>query len=203
MENKEIFNDVLDEGEQIIAVMKPNKRKYWAFFNWMVFWAVGSWLPIVMIVVPFGVIFGEGVRGMSAFWIIFGVELICVFSWVITYIISRIFANLAYDKRFYAYSNKRILIRCGIIGVDYRVLDYKLLGATTVCVGVLDRMQGGKTGYLRFGSASSPILGGGAAMSGFGSSGYIFAHVDKPYDLLREIKKIMNTSEDEKETKKK
>ena len=64
-----------------------------------------------------------------------------------------------------------------------------------VKVGVLDRMLGGKTGYITFGSASSPILGG--AMSGqIGlGAGFVFAHIDMPYELLREIKKVMNSAE--------
>lgn len=195
MENKEIFNDVLDEGEVVLNVLRPNKKKYWAFFNWMYFWAMGSWLLIIAFVTP-AIAIDMDAKGLEILWISLVLIALLALFYFAGYFVSRVFASLAFKKRHYAYTNKRIIIRCGIIGVDYRVLDYKLLGATTVTVGVLDRMMGGKTGYIRFGSASSPIVG--TYGNGMGFGGFTFSHVDMPYDLLKEIKKIMNVAQEEK-----
>jgi hypothetical protein len=192
MEN-EIFNDILDDGERVIAVVRPNKKKYWAFFHWMYFFAMTSWLvPTVAVVcLAFWLDPEEEVNRAIACWVTLGIG---IASWVIPYIISAILAQAAFKKRYYGYSNRRILIRCGIIGVDYKVLDYKLLGATTATVGVLDRMMGGKTGWLRFGSASSPITSI-AGTGGLAFGAFTFAHVDSPYNLLKDIKKVINAAE--------
>ena len=189
MANEEIFNDVLDEGEKVVAVLTPNHKKFWAFFNWMYFWCAPAWFLPALALITAMVCTDEGVKNpaLSA-GLTVGVS---VGALVLAYLIAFMFAKITLRKRFYGYSNKRILIRCGIIGVDYKVLDYKLLGATTATVGILDKIMGGKTGYLRFGSASSPIVNAGGVVGG----GFVFSHVDKPYELLKEIKAIMNKIE--------
>lgn len=81
-----------------------------------------------------------------------------------------------YKNLYYAYTNKRLIVRSGTIGVDYRSLDFKDITATSVNVGLLDR--GGKTGSISFKSPSTHIS---------------FNYVEKPYDLMKEIKEYMNT----------
>jgi hypothetical protein len=192
MANEEIFNDVLDEGEKVAAVLTPNRKKYWAFFNWVYFWCLPSWFVPAIALMTALIFADKEVKnaGLSA-----GILIAAAIGiMVLAYLIAFWLAKVTLKKRFYGYSNKRILIRCGIIGVDYKVLDYKLLGATTATVGLLDKIMGSKTGYLRFGSASSPIITasfGGQSLGG----GFVFSHVDNPYELLREIKKTINQVE--------
>ena len=80
----------------------------------------------------------------------------------------------AYNNTYYAYTNKRLIVRSGAIGVDYHSLEYKDVSATTVDVGFLDKRS--KTGTLSF---KSP------------SAGITFKCVENPYDLMREIKEHM------------
>jgi len=193
MDNKEIFNDILDDGEKIIAVIRPNEKKFWAYFNWMYFWAVASWLFPTIFLMDIAFWFDKDMEKSRVIAVAFttGIGIACL---IIPYIISFILAKTTLNKRYYAYSNKRILIRCGVIGVNYKVLDYKLLGATTADVGVLDRMLGGKTGWLRFGSASAPIVNS-FGNPGLGLGGFTFSHINNPYELLREIKRTINKEE--------
>ena len=81
-----------------------------------------------------------------------------------------------YKNLYYAYTNKRLIVRSGVIGVDYRTLDYKDITATSVNVDFLDK--GSKTGSLRFASPTSSIS---------------FNYVQNPYELLKEIKEYMST----------
>ena len=83
-----------------------------------------------------------------------------------------------YKNLYYAYTNKRLLIRKGIIGVDYKTLDYKHITASSVNVGFLDKGRHITTGTLTFQSPTTSIK---------------FNYVENPYDLLREIKEYMNT----------
>ena len=59
------------------------------------------------------------------------------------------------------------------------ILEY--IGATTVYVSLIDKLLGGKTGSIRFGSMSSPINN---------SSGttYSFSSVLNPYETYKNVK---------------
>jgi len=187
---KEVFNDVIDEKEEIIAVLKPNAKKFWWVVG-IVLFSITVFFNALFILTVFGIYSDGGIKDLCTVWLTIiiagGVSLLAV-------VIVILLASLAFHNRYYAYSNKRILIRSGVFGVDFKVLEYKLLGAMTVNVNVIDKILGGKTGSIRFGSASSPIMGfrGGfsAAMNAFA-----FTHIEKPYELLREIKKAIGKEE--------
>ena len=85
----------------------------------------------------------------------------------------------AYKNTYYAYTNKRLISRGSAIGVDYRSLEYKDITASSVDVGLLDKK--GQTGTVCF---KSP------------SAGISFKHVEKPYDLMREIKEYIASQQE-------
>jgi len=174
---EEKFQDVLEKGEKIIKTYKPDKVKYWV-----------------------GLILGAAVCMLFVFLTLMGAipeedavfdpDLFCLLliisiaAYVFGLLLSVLFGALYYKNRFYAYTNKRIIVRGGIIGIDYSSLELKHLSATIVSVTVLDKILRRNTGNLRFGSPSSPVI----SVSGESSSQYSFKHIKKPYDTLREIK---------------
>lgn len=83
-----------------------------------------------------------------------------------------------YKNLYYAYTNKRLIVRKGMIGVDYKTLDYKHISSSSVDVGLLDKSKKVTTGTLSFKSPTTSIQ---------------FQYVENPYDLLREIKEYMDT----------
>jgi len=183
---EEVFNDILEKDEKILKVWKPNRGKFWWFWGLSTFVSV-FWIPLIAI----GFLFdGNGWIGFEwQFWLAFaitmGITLVCV-------LISIIAGKLWLKNRFYAYSGKRILIRGGIIGIDYKSLEFKSLTATVVKVSVLDKIVRRNTGTIKFGSPASPVL----SMWSMGHSNqYMFNHIQKPYDTLREIKELINTTE--------
>ena len=101
---------------------------------------------------------------------------------VVTLFTLPFFYARGYKNLYYAYTNKRLIVRRGMIGVDYRTLDYKYISASGVDVGLLDK--GGKTGTLFFKSPTASLT---------------FGYVENPYDLLKEIKEYMNSLETPKE----
>lgn len=104
---------------------------------------------------------------------------------LVLYLPVFIFTKIYYNKLYYAYSNKRIIIRTGIIGVDYKSLDLSMIGAVNVYVSLLDKLVGKNTGSITFGSMASPISAGNA-------SSYKFANVNNPYELYKEIKNVID-----------
>ena len=168
----ELFDNVLDKNEQILRVIKPNKLKLFVYWFLSAFW-INVWIAIVGIL-PF--CFEEAIP-----WEYF---LIPVGVIVLVFICTGIFAAIYYKNNYFAYTNSRILIRSGIIGIDFKSLDMRYVGALNVKVGFVDKVLKQETGTITFGSMSSPMATSKAV-------GYNFSHVEKPYELYKEMKQIV------------
>ena len=180
-----MFKDVLKKDEKIVNVYKPHKGRFW--FGWLLgsFWSFVWLLAGIFIPLAF-----DSSDRTSTHFVIF--TLVSVGIFLVSMIISIIAGVLWYKHRFFAYTDRRILIRAGIIGIDYKSLEFKSLTATVVKVGVLDKIVRRNTGSLRFGSAASPILSFGSGHS----NQYIFHHISKPYEVLREITEYIDDNPD-------
>jgi len=184
---EEKFNDILEKNETITKVFKPNKCKFWtgfiltSFFCWI--WVFCGLL---------GSIPEEGKKfDVDLFWLLFA---IAGGVFIVGMLFTIIFGAIYYKNRYYAYTSKRIIIRSGVIGIDFKSLEFKALTATIVNVTFLDKILGKNTGNLKFGSPSAPV-------GAFGTGNpYTFKHLVKPYDTLREIKELMNECEEKAET---
>ena len=90
-----------------------------------------------------------------------------------------------YNKRGYAITNKRIIVRGGIIGVDFKVMSIESMNASVLKVGFIDKVARANTGTIEFGSQSTPI--GARATNGGAANPFIFAHIQDPYKEHKEI----------------
>lgn len=190
MENidyQKVFTPILDEGERVLGGFKPNRKR---LIGGCLFWCIGGllfyggFIAVWLATTPSDPEVSEFIRflvaGIAAgLYVVFAVVMIVVFA-------------LLYKHSFYAYTDRRILIRTGIIGVDYRTLDYDFLAAMDVKVGFLDKLLRTNTGSITFGSASSPIVASGAQ----GGSPFVFSCIDDPYNNLKIIKKAVNEGKD-------
>ncbi len=171
---EELFSVVLDDDEKIIKTFKPSKSKMWfsvllkvvLFFIWFV------GLACVTIFLP-----DENGYVVDRIYLLIP---LCVFVFII--IVSCILIAVYYHNLCYAYTNKRLIVRSGIFGVDYKSLDMGMIGAVNVNVSLLDKMLRKNTGTITFGSMASPI----------GMNQYRFAHVLSPYDTCKEIKSTID-----------
>ena len=168
---EEQFVNILDQDERVEVVYKPKKVKL--FLGNMLL----SALIMLFICLPIAFAIAtdeyEGAKAVH--------YLIPVGIFVASQIITALFLVLKYQKTFYAITNKRVIIRTGIVGVDFKSLDLGNIGATDVYVGLLDKILGNKTGSICFGSASSPL-------NSQNSNAYAFRHVENPYQTYKEIK---------------
>ena len=186
MNELEEFKKVLDSDENIVYSYKPNKTR----FVWLNI--LGSFL-FTLIIVAFFVVFG-------VVWLINSdkVELpaIILFSaggliFVLFNLVTIIFSFVRYNKTYYVVTNKRLVIKTGVIGVDFRTLDLHMIQSVDVKVGLLDKFINPNTGSIIVGSSSTPIGGamnqrsvGNPLASGF----FSFADIDNPYDVAKQIK---------------
>lgn len=190
---KDMFNDVLESGEKVTKVYKPDRKK----FCWVV--RLNSFISLVWLYTACFIVLESDFLPSMSRWAALGVVFGAVTGFIIlTYLIIIIFTNLHYKNRFYAYTNKRILVRGGIFGIDYKSLEFKSLTATTAKVSLLDRLVRRKTGTLEFGSPSAPLSG--MSSLGFGNP-YSFRHIYDPYGTLREIKEVIESCEERKAKK--
>ncbi len=178
---EKMFNDVLDDDEKIVKVMKPNKRK---FYSSMALKVSGILIFILIwVTMPFlGITFEENNPFVWYYYPIpIGIAVLIALLFILLSIIY-------YKNLFFAYTNKRVIIRSGIFGVDYKSLDMGMIGAVNVYVSLLDKIVGKNTGTISFGSMASPILTNQNGMANH----YRFSHIEKPYEFCKEIKSTID-----------
>lgn len=177
------FKTILDNDEKIIKTFKPNKLKF--SITYIIYFLMTSILfifpPVFMFFVPDEN--GETIS-LTALLVVLG-----LFGLVLIFLI--VFINVSYKKRYYAYSNKRILVQNGFIGVDFKSLDHHTIGATEVRVDFVDKLIKKNTGSLKFGSHASP-------MSGTNQNFFAFGAIEDPYEVYREIKNYIDKIKQEK-----
>lgn len=194
---EEIFSPVLDKDEKVLKVFKPNKAKmFWSMF-------LKGLFTIIWISLFFGFGMGAGLgediveNGETVTYLNINAFVIAgVCSFVVGILIIILFYCLSYKHTFYSYTNKRILIRKGIIGVDYKSLDMGMIGAVSVNVSLLDKLVHKNTGTIVFGSMASPMIARDSMM-------FKFAHLKEPYETYKEIKNEIDDFKKEKESSKK
>ena len=166
------FELVLDKDEQILKTYKPNKAR--AMFSAII---LSLFMFLIFSPMAFGAMEEDG-----AGWIV-------ILVWLSISLLFALFVVLMYalwlKKTVFAVTNKRILIRTGFIGVDYKSLDYTLLGAFTVNVNWVDKLMRKNTGTLAFGSTASPMVSNT-------NTNFRFAYIKNPYESYKEIKAIID-----------
>jgi hypothetical protein len=176
---QEKFKDILEKDEKIVKVYKPNKLKFWVAYLLLFVFGISIWsFCICLGAVP------EVGKPFDAdlFWLLFRISL-GVF--VVLIFFEILFGAIYYKNKYYAYTEKRIIIRSGVIGVDYKSLEFKSLTATIVNVTFIDKILGQNTGSIIFGSPSSPMVD---------HMPYTFKHIAEPYLVMREIKEHIDAA---------
>lgn len=170
---KEKFTPILDNGEEIIDLYLPVKKKVYTVnlvITLLLALLVGAFMCVGFFVPE------EGAKPLAPIFVLIPIGIV-----VLAIVLCLFLTKLWLKNTVYAVTNKRIIIRTGVIGVDFKCLDLEYIGATTVYVSLIDKLLGGKTGSIRFGSMSSPINN---------SSGttYSFSSVLNPYKTYKNIK---------------
>ena len=187
MENKELFAPILQEDEEIIKVLKPNKTRY-IYLSGLAF-TLFALIPILVMAAPFGMLIDAFKEDGAPTPLVIELSIFGGFI-LLTLIAVWVGLNMSYKKTFYAYTNKRILIRRGFIGVDYATLDFEMIGGLMVNVNFLDRLMKGSDnpGTITFGSSASPVI---YTRNGR-TAAYAFRSIDHPYEVYRDLKHMVD-----------
>lgn len=137
-DNKRTIADSLEEGENIVWSGKPQKK---AFLLNNVF----KMLPIALLWIVFDTIFIAMVSVNSEMIPTPAIAFLCVFFvfhlmpvWI--WIYRCVTASKRHKNIEYAFTDRRIIIRKGVVAVDFKSIRYKDVAAVNIRCGVIDRM---------------------------------------------------------------
>lgn len=182
---EKIFEPILDKDEKVIKVFKPHKAKMFisTALGWFFCWI---W---VLLFALMGLLTSFEDNYNPVEWWIFVVVIVAILAVCLG--LHYIFFALSYKNTYYAYTNKRVIIRKGIIGVDYKSLDMDMIGVVTVNVNILDKIINKNTGTISYGSMASPVGGQNGPM-------FRFANIINPYETYKEIKGVIDEYKNKK-----
>ena len=153
MEDK--FKDVLNEGEEISKILKPNKFVY----------VGGAVLSLLSGLLFFSIIVTIALIDTGEFYILF----IPIILFAIAMVVTWIFMGISYKNTFYAITNKRLIVRSGIFGIDFKSMDLSDVSAVEPRVSVWVKIAGKHTGSILVGSLTRPILGYANSNNAYGA----------------------------------
>ncbi|MBQ3158465.1 MAG: PH domain-containing protein [Clostridia bacterium] len=168
------FDLVLDSDEKIEKAIKPEKAKVYLS---NIFSLVMPFLIMALFIVLVFCLPSE--EKASTGEIILATVLpssLFVLSLVLVLIVS----HLYYKNTFFASTNKRLIIRTGIFGVDYKSVDLENITANNIVESVLDKMLKKGTGTIKFMVLAEAV--------GIENRAFAFSHIKNPYDVCKEIK---------------
>lgn len=166
------IEDVIGSDEQILWSGKPKKRAF--LIN-----AFTKMLPIALIWLLFdgafiGLMIGtmdEIPAPVKIFMVVFFLfHLMPVWIWLSNVLT----ANRQHENLEYAFTNKRIIIKSGIIGIDFKNIYYSEIDSVNLRVGLVDRIE--KVGDIYIKSI------GGAN---------VLYDLENPYTLAEKLQKIV------------
>ena len=175
---RDYFTDILDTDEEVLAYYKPVKSKFFMAAV-TIYCIIGL---VVFLCATLAIVYPPDKSNPPAMIYRFIPAAVFLIGLVINCILDVVW----YKNTCYCYTNKRIIIRCGVFGVYYRCLDLSSVGAIDVSITVLDKLLRANTGTLRFGSITRPTV----PNTGI----YAFMHIKNPYETYRKIKDAIDNA---------
>lgn len=188
MKELEEVKKILASDEEVKEYFKPNKKRYVV---------VNSIFSMIFLIVFFGGMFVVGILGIVGAIDFTGDNgekdllapiMILVFSlpFLLMGILTVVGYSVRYKRSLFVVTNKRLIIRSGFIGVDYKSIELKYVGLVNVRVDFLDKIAGGNTGSITFASPALPMNGQNNTNGTF-----CFQCVDNPYEVYKKVKEYI------------
>jgi membrane protein YdbS with pleckstrin-like domain len=174
LENK--FNNILDHNETIFWTGIPN------FWTWM-FTAI----PVLI----FGLIWGIFDFWFSRQWFslassemnFFFIPFMIVHSAPCWGSILYVFwLYLSHENVAYAFTNKRVMIRSGLFGIDYQIIDYDKIQDIQVNINPIEKIY--DVGSVLFNTGHTDNNSNGSVINRG------FRGIENPYEVFRRIKEV-------------
>ena len=185
MKELEELEKILASDEEIKEYFKPNKKRFVTInilFSWIFFVIIFGALVTIGILGVVNVIKFTNENGEQDL-----VAPIMLLVMAAPFLIVHVFTTVGYAVRYkrtlYAITNKRLIVRSGFIGVDYKSIELKYVGLVNVRVDFLDKLSGCNTGTVSIASPAIPMNGQNNANGAF-----MFKCIDNPYEVYKKVK---------------
>ena len=102
------------------------------------------------------------------------------------WLVLMITTTLSYFKIFYAITNKRVILQSGLIGRDFKSVDYDQIQNVSVKRGIFDVIFG--IGSIRIFSGEMEMVSGGSRGNRYGGTRAkydVFSHIPDSYSVLK------------------
>lgn len=164
---------ILEPKEKVIYDGKP---KYAPYITGAIF---GNLIAVVII----GIFIGAFLKSI----------LFAVVAGIIIFILGIIISNMAYTRTHYAITNKRAIIQSGIIGRDFKSIDYDRMQNVSVDVGILGVIF--KVGSIKIFTGEMETVGG--KQPRIQAKYDEFNHVVSPYEVLKKLQTHLSVRKEE------
>ena len=179
---------VLSNDEEIKESFKPSKKR---------FVTANIVSSLLFLFIFFGGIFTVGILGIvdvikftdsDGNRDLMGPIMFLVFSapFFLMIVLSIIGNIVRFKRTIYVVTNKRLIIRSGFIGVDYKSIELKYVGLVNVRVDFLDKFCG-NTGTITFASPAMPMTNNQNNANG----AFAFKCVENPYEVYKKVKEYI------------
>lgn len=170
------FQGVLDQDEQVLWVGKP---------KWTPFMLTG--VPFLILGMIWGVLDFGFIGAMRGDNFHAGPGLLFVIPFFALHlfpfwgsILNMVRLALVHGNTFYAFTNKRLLLRTGFWGTDFKAIDFDRIQDLTVTVNPIENMMG--VGTIKaftgsFGSKGAPVFDR-------------FIAIEQPYEVFKRLKQV-------------
>lgn len=164
--------DILEKDEKILQRLKPNAKviRLEAIFKGMPLALLWFSIDAVFIVTMFTTGAVEEAPWMIAFMVgFFALHLLPVWLYI-----ANLIKNLAgYKNIEYVFTDKRIIIRSGLVGIDFKSIYYTSLESVNLKVGLFDRLFKVGDIYLKANTQTA-----------------VLEDIENPYVYLSKLQKI-------------
>ncbi len=182
---EELFKPILDDDENVLACLKPNKKRFILINNLATIILGLIFLTPVFIIGILGLIGTIVFEGNDKTGPIFMVIIAGII--LLGFLFSLFSRGVVYKNTAYAVTNKRVLIRSGFVGVDYKSIDLSSIHSINVRVDFADKLVKPETGSISFASALDPLTNNNGKS---GVTTFTFSHIEHPYDEYKRIKQL-------------
>ncbi|MBW2969495.1 PH domain-containing protein [Candidatus Woesearchaeota archaeon] len=154
---------ILEPKEKVIWDGKPRYAPY-MFFSVLIGIILGVFLGVFAVL---GL--GSIILGLAVF--------------VLVVVLAFVLGSLAFERTHYAITNKRAVLQSGIIGRDFRSVDYDRIQNASVDVGLLGVIF--KVGSVKMFTGEMESFSTGKGQSSLRPKYDTFSYVENPYEVLK------------------
>lgn len=179
-DTESLFNDILDRDETILWSGRPNFTTFMCGgIPFLIIGMIWGILDLGFIIAFMG--------GASAVGVGMGPPLLFIVPFFTLHlfpcwgsILYMFWLYFSHGNTAYAFTNKRVLLRSGVFGIDYQIVDYDKIRDIQVNVGPIEKMF--NVGSILFNTGEVTAKGHPMLKR--------FSGIENPYDVFRQLKEV-------------